>query len=57
LQDDNDNLNGTLLAGAYQIMSDADSKLTALEGNAEKFAGMKDKITSAKQKNTAFLIN
>ncbi|WP_430644676.1 Vsp/OspC family lipoprotein [Borrelia puertoricensis] len=55
LQDDNDNLNGTLLAGAYQIISDADSKLTALEGNAEKFAGMKDKVTSAKQKSIAFL--
>ncbi|WP_040131903.1 Vsp/OspC family lipoprotein [Borrelia crocidurae] len=55
LQDDNDNLNGTLLAGVYQIISDAESKLTTLEGKAEKFVGMKDKVTSAKQKSTAFL--
>ncbi|ANF34559.1 vsp protein (plasmid) [Borrelia turicatae] len=55
LQDDTDNLNGTLLAGAYQIMADADSKLTALEGKSEKFAGIKDKVISAKQKSTAFL--
>ncbi|WP_330730623.1 Vsp/OspC family lipoprotein [Borrelia turicatae] len=55
LQDDTDNLNGTLLAGAYQIMADADSKLTALKDKSEKFAGMKDKVISAKQKSTAFL--
>ncbi|WP_025401539.1 Vsp/OspC family lipoprotein [Borrelia crocidurae] len=52
---DDANHNGPLVSGSYQIITSVNTKLKALESEAEKFDGMKAKILAAKTLGEGFL--
>ncbi|UPA19295.1 Vsp/OspC family lipoprotein [Borrelia puertoricensis] len=52
---DDSNHHGPLVSGAYQIITSVNTKLKALELEAEKFDGMKSKIVAAKTLGEGFL--
>ncbi|WP_246990200.1 Vsp/OspC family lipoprotein [Borrelia parkeri] len=52
---DDSNHHGPLVSGAYQIITSVNTKLKALELEAEKFDGMKSKIIAAKTLGEGFL--
>ncbi|UPA15693.1 Vsp/OspC family lipoprotein [Borrelia turicatae] len=49
------NHNGALVTGVYQLISDVKGKLTKLETGASKFAGLKEKVVAAKTSSGTFL--
>nr|WP_051480256.1 Vsp/OspC family lipoprotein [Borrelia crocidurae] len=51
----NKNHNGSLLAGAFQIVLTVKEKLSVLEYSDDKFIGIKDKTSDVKSKIQAFL--
>ncbi|WP_434757103.1 Vsp/OspC family lipoprotein (plasmid) [Borrelia puertoricensis] len=49
------NQNGSLLAGVFNLMFDIKNKLTQLEAKADKFVGIKEKVTAAKNGSAKFI--
>ncbi|UPA11508.1 hypothetical protein bpSLO_001374 (plasmid) [Borrelia parkeri] len=53
--EDEQNHNGALVTGVYQLILDVQGKLTKLETGASKFAGIKEKVVAAKTSSGTFL--
>ncbi|UPA14288.1 Vsp/OspC family lipoprotein [Borrelia turicatae] len=53
--EDEQNHNGALVTGVYQLISDVQGKLTKLETGTSKFAGLKEKVVVAKTSSGTLL--